>query len=108
MANNHDETIVVVGGAGGIGSATVRKYAELEKHVIVGDKNEDTARSLADELGQYVDYVPVDVLNWDSIKRFSETIKDKFGTISHFVNLAGGAMTEETIESVFKAQAWNV
>lgn len=96
MPDTH-ETIVVVGGAGGIGSATVRKYASLKKHVIIGDINEDAAKSLLNELGQGVDFFPVDMLDYDSIIEFTNTIKDSFGTVSHLISLAGGALPEESI-----------
>lgn len=95
MANTHVETIVVTGGAGGIGSATVRKYASLEKRVIIGDINQDSGSNIADKLGQNVRYIPLDVMDYDSIKEFTQTIKDSYGTVSHLVSLAGGAMPEE-------------
>ena len=98
MTDNIDETIVIVGGAGGIGSATVRKYASLEKCIIIGDINQKAALNLVKKLGRNVRYIPLDILDYTSIKEFSQTLKDDYGTVSHLINLAGGALPEEPLD----------
>ena len=102
MASKHDETIVVTGGAGGIGSAVVRKYASLDTRVIIGDIDHEGAGKLVNEMSRNVHYIPLDVLDYDSIREFTQTIKDNYGTVSHLVSLAGGAMPEEHSGSGFE------
>jgi len=99
MNNTPDETIVIVGGAGGIGSATVWKYADMGNRIIIGDINREAALSLVGESDGTIHYIPIDVLEYESIRKFTRTVRDDHGTVSHLINLAGGTLPEETVES---------
>ncbi|MBN1291424.1 MAG: SDR family oxidoreductase [Candidatus Latescibacteria bacterium] len=99
MENTEKETIVIVGGAGGIGHATVRKYAEVGATVIIGDINEIAAKNLLDKSGDDVHYFPVDMMRYESIRDFAQKIKEGFGTVTHLINLAGGSLPDETVDN---------
>jgi len=99
MKADSGETVVVVGGAGGIGSATVRKYAEAGCRIIIGDINSGTAAILVNEPGIDAEFIPLDVLKYESIKDFAVRISENYGGVTHLVNLAGGSLPEETVES---------
>ncbi|MGN6675621.1 MAG: SDR family NAD(P)-dependent oxidoreductase, partial [Thermomicrobiales bacterium] len=43
---------LITGGASGIGAATARAYVEQGARVVIGDLNEQGARTLAAELGE--------------------------------------------------------
>jgi NAD(P)-dependent dehydrogenase (short-subunit alcohol dehydrogenase family) len=58
---------LVVGGAGGFGEATVRRLVEAGARVVISDLAEDKGKSLADELGDRVQFVLTDVTNDDSV-----------------------------------------
>lgn len=51
MRNLSGKTVIVTGGAGGIGSATCRRFAAEGARVAVFDLNLASAQSLADEIG---------------------------------------------------------
>lgn len=50
MHNLQDKTVIVTGGAGGIGGATCRRFAEAGAKVAVFDMNLDAATKVADEI----------------------------------------------------------
>lgn len=86
---------VVVGGAGGIGSAIVRRFAADGLRVAVGDEDVEQGERLAVELGDAVDFFPVDVLDEESIDRFAAQLGSAYGTLDHLVSLAGGSLEGE-------------
>jgi 3-oxoacyl-[acyl-carrier protein] reductase len=59
---------VVVGGASGIGKAVAHALAADGCRVIVADRNDDGARSVATELGDPHSSATVDVTDEDSVR----------------------------------------
>jgi len=92
---------VVIGGAGAIGSAVVRRYLNSDYEVIVGDVNREAGETLAREASSGLSFIAVDVLNADSLTAFVDDLQKQFGSITHLVSLAGGALAAEhtTIET---------
>ncbi|MBB5917666.1 NAD(P)-dependent dehydrogenase (short-subunit alcohol dehydrogenase family) [Nocardia transvalensis] len=87
-------TAVVTGGASGIGAATVRLLAAEGYRVVVADIDEAAARRLADELGDAVTAVRMDVTDEDSV---AEGLRAAAGahTVVHCAGLSMfGAVTE--------------
>jgi NAD(P)-dependent dehydrogenase (short-subunit alcohol dehydrogenase family) len=58
---------LVVGGAGGLGAATVRRLAAAGANVVIADLAEENGEALAGELGASARFVKTDVLSEDSI-----------------------------------------
>jgi NAD(P)-dependent dehydrogenase (short-subunit alcohol dehydrogenase family) len=58
---------LVVGGAGGLGAATVRRLSAGGCKVVIADLAEDAGSALAAELGSSAQFVKTDVLSDDSI-----------------------------------------
>lgn len=58
---------LVVGGAGGLGAATVRRLAAAGAKVVIADLAEETGDALADELGDGAVFVRTDVLSEESL-----------------------------------------
>ncbi len=86
-----DETVVVVGGAGGIGECVVKEYRERGFPVVIGDINTERGHSIAGQYGAR--FVLVDVRDYDSVKDLSESVTRE--PVYHVVNLAGWALPEE-------------
>jgi len=98
MQAREPETVVVTGGAGGIGSATVRYFASEGCRVVIGDINIEGARKCADGLERVAAF-PLDILEYDSIRDFARSVGEEFGTVAHLVHIAGGALQEEAVET---------
>lgn len=112
MANN--KTVLVTGGAGGIGSAICRKFAEAGYAVIITyngnlEKAEKLCNSLVGE-GHSVFHAPV-----NDAKRLSELadfVENKYGKLDVLVNNAGittpvahddlDGLTDEWIDRIFE------
>jgi NAD(P)-dependent dehydrogenase (short-subunit alcohol dehydrogenase family) len=58
---------IVVGGAGGLGAATVRRLVAAGARVVIADLADETGEALATELGDATRFVKTDVLSEDSV-----------------------------------------
>ena len=117
MQNLQDKTVIVTGGAGGIGSATCCRFAEAGAKVAVFDMNLEAATKVAEEIksaggqaaafkcditnraevdaavaGTIESLGPVDVLvnnaGWDVFKPFLKTVPDEWERLIA-INLTG-------------------
>lgn len=83
---------VVTGGAGGIGAATARLFAEHGAHVIIADIDADLAAATAasiSESGGSALVVGTDVREPGQVTRLARTVLDRFGQIDVLVNNVG-------------------
>ena len=82
---------IVTGGAGGLGSAVVRRLAEVGMKVTILDWNGDRAEELAKELGDGVAAVGGDASNDDDAAAAIGTAQS-LGVLSLLVNVGGGGV----------------
>jgi len=83
-------TVVVTGGAAGIGLASARRFHDEGANVVIGDVQDmldegakaglDPARSV---------YCQTDVSDWDQVQALVQTACDAFGTVDVMFNNAG-------------------
>jgi len=83
-----DKVCVVTGGAGGIGSATVRRLAAEGGKVVIADIGPMADRAKALE-SDSVTFVPCDLTGPDDADRLLALIKERFGRLDVLVNNAG-------------------
>jgi len=86
---------VVVGGAGGIGSAIVRRFASHGTAVAIADRDAHNGEQLASELGDVARFFQVDVLDQGSIDALTADVTGVYGSIDHLISLAGGSLEGE-------------
>ena len=60
-------SVLVTGGAGGFGSACVRRFAKLGARVVIADVADERGEALAKEVGAGAVYVRTDIMSEDSI-----------------------------------------
>jgi NAD(P)-dependent dehydrogenase (short-subunit alcohol dehydrogenase family) len=82
---------IVTGGAGGLGSAAVRRLVEAGMRVVVFDRDSDRASELAKVLGDGVLAVSGDVNDDEDVAASVETASS-MGPLSLLVNVAGGGV----------------
>jgi NAD(P)-dependent dehydrogenase (short-subunit alcohol dehydrogenase family) len=82
-----DRVAIVTGGVGGIGAATVRRFAEEGAKVVVADLADDAGVALADEVGGR--YVRCDVTDAEQVAALVEQTVSAYQTIDIAFNNAG-------------------
>lgn len=103
MLNLQDKTVIVTGGAGGIGSATCRRFAEAGAKVAVFDMNLEAATKVAEEIkslgGQAVAF-RCDITNRAEVETaVAETIEG-LGPVDVLVNNAGWDVFKPFLKTV--------
>jgi D-sorbitol dehydrogenase (acceptor) len=103
-----DKVAIVTGGAGGIGAAICRRYAEEGARVVVTDRLGIEARALAAEIGNSSFAVALDVSSRTSIDELVTKVVADAGGIDILVNNAAVfdlapilEITEESYDAVF-------
>jgi 3alpha(or 20beta)-hydroxysteroid dehydrogenase len=101
MQNLTGSTVLVTGGARGIGAATARAFVDAGAYVVVADVLDDAGAALVAELGEErATYVHLDVTDADGWTHALEHAESTFGAIRVLVNNAGivdfGAIDDQT------------
>ena len=93
-----DTVALVTGGAGHIGKETCRKLAEQGCHLVILDRNENTASELTKELtliaGCKASVINADIMEPDAFASILEQVNSSFGKLDFLVNCA--AFYDET------------
>lgn len=87
-----DDSVIVTGGAGGIGGEIVREFASEGANVVVADIDVEGGEALVEELDGKADghvrFVETDVSDYDACRVCVEGTVDTFGGIDVLVNAA--------------------
>ena len=87
-----DKVVLVTGGAGAIGSAAARRFAGEGAHLVILDRNRDTAAALVDDLGRAGTSalaIAADVGSESEVDRAVAKAVDHFGRLDVLFNNAG-------------------
>lgn len=82
-------SVIVTGGAGGLGEATCRALAKAGAAVVVADLADDKAAALADDLGGGACYVRTDVTSPDDVQAAIDAAQER-GPLRAAVTAHGG------------------
>jgi NAD(P)-dependent dehydrogenase (short-subunit alcohol dehydrogenase family) len=93
MIDLEGQTIVITGGAGGLGEHMARHFAGLGARIVVADIRADAARALAEQLDGEAIGVGVDIADEASVGAMAATALDRFGRVDTLVNNA--AVTDQ-------------
>ncbi|MEO9078764.1 MAG: acetoacetyl-CoA reductase [Rhodanobacter sp.] len=109
QTNTSKRVAIVTGGIGGLGTAICRHLAQSGRQVIAVDlaareeRIEGFRRELAD-LESAVAFEPVDVSDFDSCHRLTESVEQQYGGIDILVNAAG--ITRDASLRKMTSQQW--
>lgn len=104
MGRVDGKVAVISGGARGMGAAHARALVAEGAKVVIGDVLDDQGSKLADELGDAVRFVHLDVAQSDQWRTAVSATLDAFGRLDVLVNNAGIARYQ-TIEN-FDVKQW--
>ena len=79
---------LVTGGAGGIGSATLRRFVDEGASVVCADIDEERGREVVSSLGESARFVPCDVTSLERVTATVEETVEHFGRIDILFNNA--------------------
>ena len=99
--------VLLLVGAGQIGMAIARRIG-FDKKIIIGDKNLDNAKKIADIMynaGFDVNYLEVDLADRISIKNYIQEAQ-KYGQIGMLINAAGVSPSQASIETILKVDLY--
>ncbi|WP_254763705.1 SDR family NAD(P)-dependent oxidoreductase [Natrinema marinum] len=91
------KTVIVTGGASGIGKSIAAAYVDEGANVVIADQTQSEGEAVADELG--CEFVQTDVSEYDQVEALVEATVDEFGTLEVIVNNAGIA-SETSVEEM--------
>ena len=96
------KTVVVTGGASGIGKATAFELARAGGRVIIADVNEQggaAAQGEAGAAGLKIEYLKVDLTDPESVERFAAQVLERCGRVDVLVNAAGWGKIQPFVEN---------
>ncbi len=100
-----DKVAVVTGGASGIGLATVKRMRDEGAIVVIGDLDETTGQSVANDLN--VTFVQVDVADQVAVDRLFDTAFELHGGVDIAFNNAGISPPDDDLIESTGVDAWD-
>src|SRR5512144_1311847 len=91
------KTVLVSGGASGLGRATVLRLHAAGMNVGILDRNEAEGAKLAAELGERALCAAADVTSADAVKAAVDRVAERFGGLHAAVSCAGVGAAVRTI-----------
>jgi NAD(P)-dependent dehydrogenase (short-subunit alcohol dehydrogenase family) len=88
MADLDGRTVIVTGGASGIGEASARAMVAAGASVVIADLNLDGAQAVAESIGANALAVEVDVSSEEDVKRLIDVTVETFGGVDVLHNNA--------------------
>jgi NAD(P)-dependent dehydrogenase (short-subunit alcohol dehydrogenase family) len=104
MQRLQDRVAVITGGAGGIGLATARRFADEGARVVVADVDEETGKGVAEEIGGL--FVRADVTSEDDVRAMYAFAKQAYGSVDIAFNNAGISPPEDDSILSTGLEAW--
>ena len=100
-----DRIAIVTGGGGGIGSAVARHWMGLgARHVVVADRNGETARAVGEEIGCLG--IELDVTDESALDALVERVESEIGPVDIFFSNAGAGGAGGLLEA--PNEAWQL
>ena len=89
MQGLKDKSVLITGGAGGIGRVTAARFLDEGARVVVFDKDENACRLLEEELPGLEPSITVDVSDPGSVEKAFEKLDAQFDQLDILINNAG-------------------
>ena len=91
-------SLLVTGGASGLGESVVRAIVAQGGNVVVADLNESVGQALVDELGDNARFVRCDMTSGDEVQAAVDMAEEEFGGLQGSINCAGIAVVQKLLD----------
>ena len=91
------KTVLVTGGASGLGGATAEMVVQAGGNAVILDVNEQTGQALASRLGSRATFAKADVTSEADVQRAVDAAMAAFGAVHGAVNAAGIGVAERVL-----------
>jgi NAD(P)-dependent dehydrogenase (short-subunit alcohol dehydrogenase family) len=102
LPNKSPKTVIVTGGAGGIGAQTIRTFHSNGCNVVIADLPfaKSAAETLIASLSEQSRalYHPTNIIDWNDMKSLFKTTIEKFGQVDIVIANAGMMESKEFFE----------
>lgn len=98
------KTVIVTGGAKGIGRGIAERFARDGANVVIGDIDMDAARGVAEATGGKVVPIHTDVTDESSVNHLVEETVRRYGSLNFMVNNVGIIFVSPLVEA--KVEDW--
>jgi NAD(P)-dependent dehydrogenase (short-subunit alcohol dehydrogenase family) len=92
-----NKTILVTGGASGLGAACVRLMAQSGAKVVIVDLNDEAGSALATELGSAATFVKTNVVEEQDVQAAVKMAVEKYEGLNGVINCAGVGIAEKVL-----------
>ncbi len=105
MERLKNKVAIITGGAQGIGAVAAAKFIAEKAKVIIWDLNSETAKMLANELGENASFMSVNVSDKKQVENAVTEIIKKYRKIDILINNAG--ITRDSMFHKMKEEQWD-
>ncbi len=91
------KTVIVTGGASGLGGACTEVFAKAGANVMIADLNEEAGRSMQERVGDRAMFVTTNVADESSVQAMVDRTLDHFKGIDGLINCAGIGIPEKLL-----------
>ncbi|HEX4923484.1 MAG TPA: SDR family NAD(P)-dependent oxidoreductase [Bdellovibrionales bacterium] len=95
--NLKGKTVIVTGGASGLGAACAKRFVAAGANVVIADLNEEKGRALERELGTQACFSPTNVTDEASVAKTIELAHSRFGSLDGVIGCAGIGIPEKIV-----------
>ncbi len=99
MASETGRVVIVSGGAGGVGLAITRRFADGGDQVFVVERHEAHG-NIAPHLNEQISFIPADVTDEASVSTTLDDLQTQTGRIDVLVNVVGGYMAGQPVHEL--------
>ena len=92
-----NKTVLVTGGASGLGAASARLMAQSGAKVVIVDLNDEAGSALATELGSAATFVKTNVVEEHEVQEAVKTAVERYGGLHGVINCAGVVVAEKVL-----------
>ena len=98
MRGLKDKTVLITGGASGIGAATAKRFLEEGSRVCIVDRDREASESIAEELDGLSGALQADVTDLSQVQAAFEIATETLGPIEVVINNAGISIRHAFLE----------